>query len=66
VLEAHLIDFDADIYGEPARVQFVRRLRDELKFESVDELVAQMTVDVDQARAVLGRGVSQPSRNRST
>jgi riboflavin kinase/FMN adenylyltransferase len=53
LLEAHLIDFDGDLYGQPARVQFVERLRDELKFESVDALVEQMGRDVDQARAIL-------------
>lgn len=53
LLEAHLIDFDGDLYGQPARVQFVERLRDELKFDSVDALVAQMGRDVDQARALL-------------
>ena len=49
LLEAHLLDFDGDLYGEPARVRFVRRLRDEQKFDSVDALVAQMGRDCDQA-----------------
>ena len=53
LLEAHLIDFDGDLYGQPARVQFVERLRDELKFDSVDALVEQMARDVDQSRAIL-------------
>jgi riboflavin kinase / FMN adenylyltransferase len=53
VLEAHLIDFDGDLYGQPARVRFVERLRDELKFDSVDALVEQMGRDVDQARTLL-------------
>ncbi len=53
LLEAHLIDFDADLYGQPARVQFVQRLRDELKFDSVDALVAQMGRDVAAARTLL-------------
>jgi riboflavin kinase/FMN adenylyltransferase len=53
VLEAHVLDFDEDLYGELARVLFVERLRDELKFDSVDALVEQMTEDVDQARALL-------------
>jgi len=54
LLEAHLIDVDAELYGEPARVQFVRRQRDQLKFDSVEALVDQMSMDVDQARKVLG------------
>jgi riboflavin kinase/FMN adenylyltransferase len=53
LLEAHLLDFDADLYGQPARVQFVRRLRDELKFDSVEALVEQMARDVDDTRALL-------------
>jgi riboflavin kinase / FMN adenylyltransferase len=53
LLEAHLLDFDGDLYGEPARVQFVSHLRDELRFDGADELVAQMHVDCDQARAAL-------------
>jgi riboflavin kinase/FMN adenylyltransferase len=53
LLEAHLLDFDGDLYGQPARVQFVEHLRDELKFESVDALVAQMALDCDAARSRL-------------
>jgi riboflavin kinase/FMN adenylyltransferase len=53
LLEAHLIDFDADLYGQPARVQFVERLRDELKFESVEALVEQMGRDVERSRSIL-------------
>jgi riboflavin kinase/FMN adenylyltransferase len=54
LLEAHLLDFDDHLYGEEARVRFVSRLRSEERFDSVDELVAQMGRDCDQARAVLG------------
>lgn len=53
LLEAHLIDFDGDLYHQPARVQFATRLRDELKFDSVDALVEQMGRDVDLARTLL-------------
>ncbi|HWC12375.1 MAG TPA: bifunctional riboflavin kinase/FAD synthetase, partial [Acidimicrobiales bacterium] len=53
VLEAYLLDFDGDLYGEAAKVQFVRRLRDETRFDSVDELVAQMKADVEATRDVL-------------
>jgi riboflavin kinase/FMN adenylyltransferase len=53
LLEAHLLDFDDDLYGEPARVRFVARLRAEEKFDSVDDLVAQMGRDCDQARQLL-------------
>ncbi len=55
IVEAHLLDFDGDLYGEHARVRFTARLRDEERFESVDALVAQMGRDVEDARgAVLG------------
>lgn len=53
LLEAFLLDFDGDLYGEPARVGFVERLRDERPFPTVDELIAQMALDVEEARAVL-------------
>jgi riboflavin kinase / FMN adenylyltransferase len=53
LLEAHLLDFDDDLYGEPARVRFVARLRAEERFDSVDDLVAQMGRDCDQARQLL-------------
>ena len=53
LLEAYLLDFDGDLYGEEARVRFVRRLRGEVKFDSVDALVEQMGRDVDQARTIL-------------
>jgi riboflavin kinase / FMN adenylyltransferase len=55
LLEAHLLDFDDDLYDEAARVRFVSRLRPEEKFDSVDALVAQMGRDCDEARAVLRR-----------
>ncbi len=53
-LEAHLIDFDGDLYGEVVAVSFVSFLRSERKFEGVDELVAQLKIDVGDARTTLG------------
>jgi riboflavin kinase/FMN adenylyltransferase len=55
LLEAHLLDFDDDLYGERARVRFVRRLRGEERFDSVEALVDQMGRDVAAARRALGR-----------
>lgn len=52
-LEAHLLDFDGDLYGRAVRVAFVARLRGEERFPSVDALVAQIRVDVARARAAL-------------
>jgi riboflavin kinase/FMN adenylyltransferase len=53
LLEAYLLDFDGDLYDQPARVRFVARLRGEVRFESIDDLVAQMNRDVADARAAL-------------
>jgi len=54
MVEAYLLDFDGDLYGERAMVRFVSRLRGEERFESTDALVAQMNRDVEAARAALG------------
>ena len=53
LLEAHLLDFDDDLYDEHVRVRFVRRLRGEERFESVEALVEQIQRDCDQTRALL-------------
>lgn len=50
VLEVHVLDFDGDLYDRLVRTTFVSRIRDELKFDSVDALVAQIHRDIDQAR----------------
>lgn len=54
LLEAHLLDFGGDLYGEPAKVRFVARLRGEVKFDGIDALVAQIARDCDDARVALG------------
>jgi riboflavin kinase/FMN adenylyltransferase len=54
-LEPHIFDFDGDLYGVRLKVSFVRRLRDELRFGSIDELVAQIRRDAEAARGVLSR-----------
>jgi len=53
-VEAYLLDFNRDIYGEMLRLEFVTRLRDELKYDSVDALIKQIQADVEQTREVLG------------
>ena len=55
LVEAYLLDFDGDLYGQELRLSFLRRLRGEHRFESVDELVEQMARDVEEARRVAGR-----------
>jgi riboflavin kinase/FMN adenylyltransferase len=58
LLEAHVFDFDGDLYGRELEVEFVARLRDELKFDSVDDMVRQMHRDAAAARQCL-RGADQ-------
>ncbi len=53
-VEAYLLDFDREIYGETLELEFVFRLRDELKFDSVEALIAQIGLDVEQTRKILG------------
>ncbi|MDF2732593.1 MAG: ribF [Desertimonas sp.] len=53
LLEAHLIDFDGDLYWERARVRFTNFLRSERKFAGIDALVAQLKLDVEHARQLL-------------
>lgn len=55
LLEAHLFDFEGDLYGRRIEVEFVARLRDEEKFPDLPSLVAQMQRDDQQARAILHR-----------
>ena len=53
LLEAHLLDFAGDLYGEAARVEFTHFLRSERKFDGIDALRNQLKQDVDHARTVL-------------
>ena len=53
LLEAHLFDFDGDLYGKRIEVEFVAKLRDELKFDDLPALVRQMDLDAQQARKIL-------------
>ncbi len=52
-LEAHLFDFNQDIYGRPITIRFVDRLRDELRFSGPGELAEQITKDVASAKKIL-------------
>lgn len=51
-VEAHLLDFAGELYGEELEVVFVEKLRDEQKFSSLEELKAQIARDIERARAV--------------
>ncbi|MYC06934.1 MAG: bifunctional riboflavin kinase/FAD synthetase [Chloroflexi bacterium] len=52
-IEAYLLGFDSNLYNMELRLEFVQRLRDELKFDSVDALLEQMELDVEQTRTLL-------------
>ncbi len=62
LIETYIIDHDEDLYGHTLRVAFVERLRGERRFPTIEELIAQMHADVEQARevcaAVVERGTS--------
>jgi riboflavin kinase/FMN adenylyltransferase len=52
LIEAFLIDYEGDLYGRELRLAFLRRLRGEKRFDSVDGLLEQMAADVDQTRSI--------------
>lgn len=52
-VEAYVLDFDGDLYGQDVRLEFVERLRDEMKFASVEALVEQIRLDVEKGRGIL-------------
>jgi riboflavin kinase / FMN adenylyltransferase len=52
-VETHVFDFNEEVYGKTATVYFVKHLRDVAKFDSTEELVAQINQDIAQARAAL-------------
>jgi riboflavin kinase/FMN adenylyltransferase len=53
LLEAHIFDFDGDLYGREIEVEFVAKLREELRFATLSELSAQMHCDATEARRIL-------------
>jgi riboflavin kinase/FMN adenylyltransferase len=56
LVEAYLLDRDEDLYGRTLQVEFISRLRGERRFDSVEALVEQMQLDVDQTRQLCGSG----------
>jgi riboflavin kinase/FMN adenylyltransferase len=53
LLEAHLLNFNGDLYGESARVQFTHFLRSERKFDGIQNLISQLQLDIQHAHTVL-------------
>jgi riboflavin kinase / FMN adenylyltransferase len=54
LVEAYLLDFSGDLYGQTITVEFIARLRGEKRFDSVQALIEQMDRDIDQTRELLG------------
>ncbi len=52
-VEAHILDFKREIYGEDVRLEFIARLRDELRFDSVDTLLEQIWKDIEDTKRIL-------------
>ncbi|MFA5684802.1 MAG: bifunctional riboflavin kinase/FAD synthetase [Lysobacteraceae bacterium] len=63
LLEAHLFDFDGDLYGRRIEVEFVAKLRDEERFNDLPALVAQMDRDAAEARAILSAPAAQSRKS---
>ena len=53
-LEVHLFDFDSDLYGKTIYVEFVAKIRDEIKFSDFNELAKQIKIDANQAKVLMG------------
>lgn len=53
LLEAHLLDFDEDLYGRVITVELVTRLRDQIKFDDAEQLRSQLVTDTSRAHDVL-------------
>jgi riboflavin kinase/FMN adenylyltransferase len=64
-LEVHLFDVSADFYGMRVRIDFVSRLRDIVKFDGVEALIAQLRRDELDARRVLTQSQSPPQHQSS-
>lgn len=60
LIEAHLIDFEGDLYGKTIRIAFLERLRGERRFSSVEGLMEQMRADVEDARRVCATASVSP------
>jgi riboflavin kinase/FMN adenylyltransferase len=60
LVEAHLLDFDGDLYGQELHLEFLERLRDEVRFDGIEPLVAQLQLDVRCARDACSRCIDSP------
>ena len=53
LIEAHLLEFSGDLYGQTLKLSFIARLRGEERYDTVDALIAQIAIDVDNTRIAL-------------
>jgi riboflavin kinase/FMN adenylyltransferase len=63
-LEAHLLDFERDIYGAHLQVDFLHKFRDEEKYADVETLKRQIAVDVENTRAFFNRQAAKTAKER--
>ena len=54
-VEVHILDFSANIYGKKIRVNFIRRIRDEIKFSDISQLIEQIHLDIAMARKIIAQ-----------
>jgi riboflavin kinase/FMN adenylyltransferase len=54
-VEVHILDFNENIYNKKIRVNFIKRIRDEIKFSNIDELIDQIKIDIAAARDILAK-----------
>ena len=59
LLEAHLFDFDEDLYGKTIEVIFRHKIREEMKFDGLGALKGQMSRDIDRVREMMGAPAAQ-------
>lgn len=65
LLETHIFDFDDEIYGKILQIKFVERIRDEMKFDSLDDLVEQMDRDSQRAKNILSSEIDSDKHQES-
>ncbi|MBR1549827.1 MAG: riboflavin biosynthesis protein RibF [Bacteroidales bacterium] len=61
-LEVHLLDFDGDLYGQPVEVQFIQRLRDTVRFDSVEALQHQLQEDLNNCQQICRQDAGAPKQ----
>ncbi|MGC8855322.1 MAG: bifunctional riboflavin kinase/FAD synthetase [Anaerolineae bacterium] len=61
LIEAYFLDFEGDLYGKTVKIEFIARLRDEMKFPSIEALIQQMWDDIAQGRALLSQQHTPPT-----